>query len=151
MSAGEGSVANVENVEDSVFEITTMTPEQVVMHWAQSNKISADAIEKLFEEGFTSLEAIKLLDSDDLSKSKIPRGQKKLILSCVQSLNGEDDDNKAPLLQVVPPPHAQTVKTGTPKQVRQTRCPTTQQFHPEVKMAASRQHKNNVTRICRDC
>ena len=109
MSAGEGSVANVENVEDNVVEITTMTPEQVVMHWAQSNKISADAVEKLFEEGFTSLEAINLLDSDDLSKSKIPRGQKKLILSCVQSLNGgEDAGNKAPLLQVVPPPHAQT-------------------------------------------
>ena len=72
MSAGEGSVANVENVEDNVVEITTMTPEEVVMHWAQSNRISADAVEKLFEEGFTSLEAIKLLDSDDLSKSKIP-------------------------------------------------------------------------------
>ena len=109
MSVGEGSVANVENVEDNVVEITTMIPEQVVMHWAQSNKISADAVEKLFEERFTSLEAIKLLDSDDLSKSKIPRGQKKLILSCVQALNGgEDAGNKAPFLQVVPPPHAPT-------------------------------------------
>ena len=85
MSGGEGSVANVENLEDNVVKITTMTLEQVVMHWAQTNKISADAVEKLFEEGLTTLEAIKLLDSDDLSKSKILRGQKKLILVGIDS------------------------------------------------------------------
>ena len=46
--------------------------------------ISAGAVEKLFEEGFfTSLTALKLLDDADLSKVKILRGQKKLILSCV--------------------------------------------------------------------
>ena len=65
-----------------------MTPEEVVVEWVQENKINAGAVEKLFEEGFTSLEALKLLDEEDLSKSKIPRGQKKLILSCVRALNG---------------------------------------------------------------
>ena len=110
MSIAEGSM--VENVEDNMVKITTITPEQVVMHWAQTNKISADAVEKLFEGGFTSLEAIKLLDSDDLSKSKIPRSQKKLILSCVQALNGEESATKKWC-----PHHMRHLKTGTPKQV----------------------------------
>ena len=35
-----------------------------------------------------SLKALKLLDEEDLSKSKIPLGQKKLILSCVRALSG---------------------------------------------------------------
>ena len=52
------------------------------------NKINVGAMERLFEEGFTSLEALKLLNEEDLSKSKIPRRQKKLILSCVRALNG---------------------------------------------------------------
>ena len=49
--------------------------------------IDSGAVEKLLEEGFISLEALRLLDKEDLSKVKIPRGQKKLILSCVRILN----------------------------------------------------------------
>ena len=34
--------------------------------------INSGAVEKLFEEGFTSLEALRLLDEEDLSEVKIP-------------------------------------------------------------------------------
>ena len=61
------------------IEINILTPTQLVVQWAEAKKISREALERLFEDGFTSLEAIKLLDIDDLTKSKIPRGQKKLI------------------------------------------------------------------------
>ena len=79
MTTTNGTVA-VENSEENVIQFTSLTPEQLVSKWAMENKISEDAAAKLLEEGFTSLEAIRLLDADDLSKSKISRGQKKLIL-----------------------------------------------------------------------
>ena len=88
MFNAESSSLNVQNSDENIATIVTMTPEEVVAEWARENKINAGAVEKLFEEGFTSLEALKLLDEEDLSKSKIPRGQKKLILSCVRALNG---------------------------------------------------------------
>ena len=78
----------MENLTENMVEITTLTPEQCVLQWASENKIGEEAVARLFEEGFTSLEAIRLLDADDLSKSKITRGQKKLILQCVRVLNG---------------------------------------------------------------
>lgn len=45
-----------------------MTPKEGVADWAKDNKISAGAADRLFEEGFTSLEAFKLLDEEDLSE-----------------------------------------------------------------------------------
>ena len=73
------------SIGENLIEIRTLSDE-VVSDWAVGNKISAAAVEKLFKEGFTSIEAIKLLDSDDLSRSKIPRGQQKLILASVKKL-----------------------------------------------------------------
>ena len=70
-----------------MVEITSLTPEQLVLQWASQNKIGEEADTRLFEEGFTSLEAIRLLDADDLSRSKISWGQKKL-LPCFRVLNG---------------------------------------------------------------
>ena len=87
MTTTNGTVA-VENSEEKVIQFTSLTPEQLVSKWAMENKISEDAVAKLLEEGFTSLEAIRLLDADDLSRSKISRDQKKLILECVRVLNG---------------------------------------------------------------
>ena len=79
MATGDVNFANTENV----IEITTLSPEQLVWQWATENKIGEEAVDRLFEEGFTSLEAIRLLKAEDLSRSKITRGQKKLILQCV--------------------------------------------------------------------
>ena len=58
----------MENLTENVVEITTLTPEQCVLQWASKNKIGEEAVARLFEEGFTSLEAIRLLYADDLSK-----------------------------------------------------------------------------------
>lgn len=109
----ETASSDLSNTDENVITITTMTPEEVVTNWASQNMISAGAVDKLFEEGFTSLEALKLLDEEDLSKVKIPRGQKKLILACVRTLNGSQtpetvtevtqtsatEERRAPLLE----------------------------------------------------
>ena len=73
----------IEVQDENTIEVRTMTDEEVVLHWAKQSKISIDSVEKLFKDGFTSMEAMELIDSDDLGKTKIPRGQQKLILASV--------------------------------------------------------------------
>lgn len=76
----------------------TEADEQAVSDWATSNKISADCTKQLIKDGFTSMEAIKLLQSEDLSP-KIPRGQHRLILSAVEKLTPDvaaDKDDPTP-------------------------------------------------------
>ena len=82
-------------IGENLIEIRTLSDEEMVSDSAVGNKISADAVEKLFNEGFTSIEPIKLLDSDDLSRSKIQTGQQKLILASVKKLL--TDENRAGL------------------------------------------------------
>ena len=50
-------------------------------------KISQEAIEKLASDGLTSMEAIQLLDREDMKRLKLPMGQQKLIPAAVQRLN----------------------------------------------------------------
>ena len=71
---------------DQILEVRTVSDEEFVASWAANNKISQDVVEKLCQEGFTSMEALKLIDRDDLSKTKlaIPKGQQKLVLAAVQ-------------------------------------------------------------------
>lgn len=68
------------------IEVQTVSDEVFLANWAVQNKISIDVIEKLKVEGFTSMDAMKLIDRDDLCKPKlaIPRGQQKLVLAAVQ-------------------------------------------------------------------
>ena len=48
--------------------------------WAAHQKISGKTVDLLIKEGFDSMEALILIDSDDLSQTKIQRGQQKLLL-----------------------------------------------------------------------
>lgn len=82
-----GSENEVDPLEN-VVEIRTLTEEELVTAWAFENKITNDAMEKLVKEGFCSMAAIKLLEAEDLAKTKIPRGQQKLILLSVNKLIG---------------------------------------------------------------
>lgn len=61
MSSQKQSVGN--NIE-----ITTMSDEEAARVWAAEHKILKDATGKLFEERFGSLDAIKLVDVDELIK-----------------------------------------------------------------------------------
>ena len=69
--------------KENTIEVRTMTFKEVVLHWAKQSKILIDSVEKLFKDRFTSMEAIKLIDGDNLGKTKITRWQQKLILASV--------------------------------------------------------------------
>lgn len=74
--------------ENSTNDIEAMSDTGRVEQWAANHKISVDTVKLLFKDGFTSMEAIGLLDQSDLSSSKIPRGQQKLLLKATAELQG---------------------------------------------------------------
>ena len=87
---------NVANIVD----IRTMSDEEYMAAWAKDNKISLEAIEKLSQDGFTSMQALKLVDKDDLAKAKLPRGQQKLILASIQKLLQDEALAQAVIVQL---------------------------------------------------
>ena len=66
----------------------------------KTQKISAEAIAKLCQEGFTSMEALKLIDRDDLAKAKLPRGQQKLVLALIKKMLESKTRAKAASVEV---------------------------------------------------
>eukprot|EP00918_Siedleckia_nematoides_P043909 GHVU01095968.1.p1 GENE.GHVU01095968.1~~GHVU01095968.1.p1 ORF type:complete len:366 (-),score=14.65 GHVU01095968.1:45-1142(-) len=56
-----------------------------VKDWAKSNNIAALCIEGILKDGFTTLSACELIESEDLGP-EIPRGQQKVILRAVDVL-----------------------------------------------------------------
>lgn len=68
------------------IETVTLTDEEMVVQFCTQNKVSKTATDELLKRGFTSLEALKLVELDDLSSEKIPRGQRRLIMHIVTTL-----------------------------------------------------------------
>lgn len=104
-------------IVDNLVEIRTLTDEEMVRNWAAEHKIEADAVDKLFAEGFSSMEAVRLINADDLSKTKISRGQRKLIIASVESLQqraGTNINSEAHAQPIATPPVAQTLGSSAP-------------------------------------
>ena len=65
--------------------------------WLKKRKISEDVVKTLVKEGYTSMEALAMLTSEDISDinagltntQKIPQGQHKLLLNVVVQLRPE--------------------------------------------------------------
>ena len=77
---------NMVNALDILEILTDMTDEEIVTQFCLANKVTKTATEELVKHGFTSLEALKLVEMDDLSSKKIPKGQRWLILHISRSL-----------------------------------------------------------------
>ena len=58
--------------------------EKALREWATAQKVTSKTVDLLIKDGFNSMEAVDLLDCDDLLQSKIPRGQQKLLLKALQ-------------------------------------------------------------------
>ena len=63
---------------------TEVVAEGELREWATARNITAKTVDLLFKDGFSSMDAIELLDKEDLAQSKIPRGQQKLLLKALQ-------------------------------------------------------------------
>ena len=70
--------------------------------WASDQRISRSVIRVLYKQGYTSLEALGLLEETDLqdindglaAAQKIPLGQQKLLLLRAQEIYDVDDDGE---------------------------------------------------------
>ena len=60
--------------------------------WAAHHKISGKTVDLLIKEGFDSMEALILIDSDDLAQTKIQRGQQKLLLKALLLLTSSGEE-----------------------------------------------------------
>lgn len=81
-------MANTNEVEVSAenINIAEMSDEDVVIQFLLDNKVQKPAIDEVIKRGFTSLEALKLIEGDDLNSARIAVGQRKLILHVTQTL-----------------------------------------------------------------
>ena len=63
---------------------TEVVAEDGLREWATAHKITAKTVDLLVKDGFSSMDVVELLDKEDLSQSKISRGQQKLLLKAPQ-------------------------------------------------------------------
>ena len=63
---------------------TEVLAEGELREWPTAHNITAKIVNLLVKDGFSSMDAIELLDKEDLAQSKIPRGQQKLLLKALQ-------------------------------------------------------------------
>ena len=78
-----GNGASPETDQQNGQAELTVSDEVRLQQWATRHKISLDCLKSLEKEGFTSIEAMELIDDKDLRAAKVPRGQQKLILKAV--------------------------------------------------------------------
>lgn len=110
-----------DEISHPTVDVRNLSDEEHLAAWAKDNKISREAIDRLYQEGFTSMEALKLIDRDDLVKAKLLRGQQKLILAAVQKLlQNEALPQKA--LAKIPVDQSQTTSEGGNAQDSTAQC-----------------------------
>ena len=76
--------------QDTSSTVTVLSDEDIVTQFCLANKVSKTATEEFIKRGFTSPEALKLVEMDDLSSEKIPKGQRRLIMHITRSLLHHD-------------------------------------------------------------
>ncbi|MEW8547234.1 MAG: hypothetical protein AB2693_27300 [Candidatus Thiodiazotropha sp.] len=63
-----------------------MSDEDLVINYCLQSKVTKPAVDELLKRGFNSLEALSLVDMEDLMSPKIPCGQRRLILHVAGTL-----------------------------------------------------------------
>ena len=76
--------------------VSDLADEDLVINFCLQNKISKPAIDELLKRGFTSLEALSLVEMSDLDAPKIPKGQRRLILHIAGALQAKTVTAVAP-------------------------------------------------------
>ena len=66
--------------------VSDLSDEDVVINFCLQNKIAKTAIDELLRRGYNSLEALALVEMEDLVSPKIPKGQRRLILHIAATL-----------------------------------------------------------------
>ena len=109
--------------------ISDMSPADQMIKFCLDNNVQRSVIDELLDRGFDSVQALSLVDSEDLKSQRIPVGQRRLIVHIAKSLSPSCDNNSLPTTDV----HVQPVESVTqvPDVYQQTLLNTllTQQNH----------------------
>ncbi|CAC5425464.1 unnamed protein product [Mytilus coruscus] len=77
-----------------------MSDADKVLKWAEAKKLSEATASTILQLGFDSLEALALLTQEDLSKSKLPIGQQKLLIKSVrQTFFQSEEENDGDMMK----------------------------------------------------
>ena len=93
-----------ENIQTGTFTVGAMSPGDEVIKFCLDNRIQRPVIDELLERGFDSLQALSLIDIEDLKTQKIPIGQRRLILHISKSLNNTTGQTTSSNLATAEPP-----------------------------------------------
>ena len=75
-----------ESAENTVT-LSDMSAMDILIQYCLENKVNKTAVDELLKRGFDSLDALKLVNMEDLSSQHIPMGQRRLIFHIAQELN----------------------------------------------------------------
>ena len=72
---------------DDTAIVSDLSDQDLLIQYCLQNKVNKTAIDELLKRGFDSLEALKLVNLEDLSSQNIPMGQRRLIYHIAQALH----------------------------------------------------------------
>ena len=75
--------------------VTEMSDMDILIQYCLENKVNKTAVDELLKRGFDSLEALKLVNMEDLSSQHIPMGQRRLIFHIAQELKSNTTSGSA--------------------------------------------------------
>ena len=79
----DGDVANMATISD-------LSDQDILIKYCLQSKVNKTAIDELLKRGYDSLDALKLVNIEDLSSQNIPMGQRRLICHIAQALITDD-------------------------------------------------------------
>ena len=92
--------------------VVDMSPSDQVIKFCLENNLQRGVIDELLDRGFDSLQALSLVDTEDLKSQRIPVGQRRLIIHIAKSLSSTVDQQKSQSSSsAVPTPEINTAQT----------------------------------------
>ena len=82
-----GDQLQIEEQKENVYAIVMdLSDTDLVINYCLQNKVDKMAVDELLKRGYTSLKALQLIEAEDLSGPKIPRGQRRTIFHITGAL-----------------------------------------------------------------
>lgn len=73
-----------------VGTVSDLSDMDILIQYCLQNKVNKTAVDELLKRGFDSLDALKLVNMEDLSSQHIPMGQRRLIFHIAQALSNPE-------------------------------------------------------------
>ena len=86
LSAPPAKMADQTSENNDVGTVSDLSDTDILIQYCLQNKVNKTAVDELLKRGFDSLDALKLVNMEDLSSQHIPMGQRRLIFHIAKAL-----------------------------------------------------------------